>query len=528
MPPDPANLLLLGDAIDRVLANPTAGHCWRNLMAVMRAGTRPGTLQETVRILAASVPPRDLPGFYLASFLDMATGDSRHVAQAVACLRQIAPRDLDRQIAFLHVGWQRALLQAGDRVTFERRLREGDLPALAALIGDGARERLRDRPFPPPRTGAVRRIDKVAIVAPVLTRPQHPPTLMALNQAEVLLGQGVAVRLFSCQEACVPDADALLGTGIDIPVEAVQLAPWCRDTGGGVQIHAADPRFSVLRRYRDMLPAIDAFAPDVVLFVGLHSGLVATLHARYPVLGLGTNSVAPMVPADVWLTAHAGSDGAVARPWNGAFPESQAWHHPYRVWRKPLRGTRSRDGLGIAGGSVVLVSVGNRLEWLIHGEWAARMRTLMCDHPRLVWLLVGGEGAVPPALNGLPRERLRPLAHVPDAWEITAIADVYVHPPMMGGGFAVAEAMSFGVPAVALAESDGGDKVAARAVGGIDAYFERLEALIADADLRRSEGAAMRAHFDTVLDLGHSGPGLVNACARALERHARRTQNAQA
>ena len=524
MPSDQLSLLLLSDAIDRVIANPTAGHCWLNLMAQARAVTRVELLDEAARLLAAAVPDQGLPGYYLAAFLDMATGDARHVAQAVACLGQIAPRDLDRHLAFFHVACQRAFLYAPDRATFRRRLLQGDLAALAAAIAaDVARLLPLPRRRARPRSGEVAR---VAIVAPLLTQVQHPPTLMALNQAEVLMREGVAVRLFTCQESHIPEQLALVGTGASIPGDAMQLDRWSEESGSGVVIHGADARFSILRRYRDMLQAIDAFDADVVLLVGLHSGLADALYAQYPVLGLCSNSIAPLAATDVWLTAHAALDGVVDQPWDGAFPASLAWHHPYRVRRKPLKHAFSRASLGLADDALVLISVGSQLDQHIAGAWAARMAALVQERASLTWLLVGGGGAMPAALAQLPADRLRVLAYVPEGWEITACCDVYVNPPVMGGGFAVAEAMSLGVPVVSFAGSDGGDKVAARAVDGIDAYFARLTALLDDGALRRREGDAMRAHFDAALDLAHSGPGLLEACAQAVARYALRVNSA--
>lgn len=523
MPSDQLSLLLLSDAIDRVIANPTAAHCWLNLMTQARAVTQAETLGEAARLLAAAVPDQGLPGYYLAGFLDMATGESRHVARAVACLEQIAPRDLDRHLAFFHVACQRALLYAPGREGLRRRLLEGHVPALAAAIAADVATRL---PLPPrnrvvTRTGGIAR---VAILAPVLAHVQHPPTQMALHQAQVLMREGVAVRLFTCQESHIPDQLALVGTGASIPGDAMQLDQWCEENG--VPVHGADPRFSILRRYRDMLQAIGAFDPDVVLLVGLHSGLIGSLFPDYPVLGLGSNSIAPMAATDVWLTAHAELDGSVAATWDDAFPASLARHHSYRLWRKPLKHAFSRASLGLADDALVLISVGNQLDQHIAGAWAARMAALLQERASLTWLLVGGSGAMPAALAQLPADRLRVLAHVPEGWEITARCDVYVNPPMMGGGFAVAEAMSLGIPVVSFAGSDGGDKVAARAVDGIDAYFARLTVLLDDGALRRREGETMRAHFDTILDLARSGPGLLEACAQAEARYALRVKSA--
>ncbi len=280
-----------------------------------------------------------------------------------------------------------------------------------------------------------------------------------------------------------------------------------------------------MRRWRDILNSIDAFDPDLVLFVGLHSGLIGTLYKKYPILALGTNSIAPMVPSDVWLTAQEKLADGVSRPlWDAALPESQAWYHPYRVRRKVAGADFSRASLGLEGNDVVLVSVGSHFKERIGGAWAQRMCALMAAHPRLVWLILGGAGELPPALNALPRERLHLIAHTPLVLEMIAASDIYVNPPIMGGGFSVAEAMSLALPVVAFADADGGDKIGSAAAADIDAYFARLNALIASPELRKAGGEAMRKRFDTELDLERSGPSLLGACTLALDRFHRRTQ----
>ena len=135
--------------------------------------------------------------------------------------------------------------------------------------------------------------------------------------------------------------------------------------------------------------------------------------------------------------------------------------------------------------------------------------------PHVVWLLVGGNGQLPPALAQAPREQMRVLSIRPDIGGILQLSDIYVNPPRMGGGFSVAEAMAAGLPVVSFADSDGGDKVGDLALGSMDDYMQRLAVLTSTPALRGEIGQALRARFDQRCDLAASGPSLMAAFERA-------------
>ncbi|MFS2004705.1 hypothetical protein ACEN9F_13870 [Duganella sp. CT11-25] len=515
--------LMLSDALDRVAANPTASHLWLNLTQLMRGISSAELLARVVDAIAALVPDHGLAGFYRAAALDLATGDPALLPQACACLRSIAPPDLDRCTAFFDLTWQRALIYADGRAAFRQRLKDIGLPELSLLIGRQLAHHQQAQARPPAVAPATKpALRRVALIAPHLASPAHPPTLMALDQARTLIQFGIEVNLFSCQESLVPDAAHLLGTSAGNPQLRTDLQPWLDAVDAPVRVHLADPRLSLRRRWLGMLEQIDAFAPDLVLFVGLHSGLVPALYQRFPVLGLSTNSIAPIVPTDAWLTAQATLADKVSRPWSEAFPDTMACHHPFRVRRKAVGAALPRDSLGLEDDALLLISIGAHLQLKIDGEWAQRMCAAMERHPKLVWILLGGEGKLPPALAGLAPGRLRLYKHTPQAMQWLAASDLYIHPPIMGGGFSVAEAMSLGIPALALADSDGGDKAGGHAVASLDDYFAQLDALAGDAALRRTWGQQMRNHFDTMLDLAASGPSLLAACQTAMQRYRQR------
>jgi hypothetical protein len=515
MLPVDGSALMLSDALDRTAVNPTGSHCWLNLIAQTRAVTEATLLEQAIVAVKARIPDEGLAGFYRSLYLDLASGDFRHLGRAAALLTTLAPRDQDRLVSFFRFGWQRALLYAKDRPSFIRLLHVMGLPALAPLIGYPAAPASRGaRP-----SGALAR---VALVAPELLSPRHPPTRMLLEQAEVLIQNGIAVSLFACQESMGPDFAHLLGQGAGGAILDTDIDEWMARAPAGTGLSIASPRFSLMRRWYEMLPQIEAAQPDLVLVVGLHSGLIANLYARYPVLGLATNSMAPLVPTDVWLTAQPALDGVEGDYWRTGQPASRAWYHPFRARRRDCGAAVARSSLSIPDDAVLMISVGNMLAEQIDPAWAERMGAILAAHPQLHWLLLGGAGQLPPALAPHALGRVHCIAHSNNAMALMAMSDIYLQPPVMGGGLSVSEAMSLGLPVLSLADCDGGDKLGPAAAADAAHYFALLERWIADPAARASAGAALRQHFAQHIDLDASGPSLLGACRLAQQRYLRR------
>ncbi len=514
------HLLLLNDAIDRIVVNSGASHCWLNLMSLTRGISDRQVFKEVVDRVLSQVPSKGLPGFYRAMYLDIVTGEVKHIAEAGRLLQSMQPIDTDRMAAFHAFYWQRALIYATGRDDFVQALRNSNLPVIAHLIGQ-AIQKHNVVQFQPSTNSRIRR---VAVVAPYLLTPAHPPTLMAIDQASLLIQDGIKVNLFSCQDSHLPESFHLLGNGSYDLGRNVDIN-WIASSNNEAKIYISDHRFSLVRRGVDMLKLIAEFDPDLVMIVGLHTCLSRVLYENWPVLALGVNSAPPMVPADVWLTAQQELHNKLTRVWGSDFPESMAWHHPYRVRKKLHAAKFELANFGILANSIVLISVGGGLNIKIAGMWATLISDVLRNNPEVVWLLVGGKGEMPKALIDAPQEQLRLIPHTSEIPALLACCDIYINPPIMGGGFSVAEAMAEGLPVLTYAGSDGGDKVGNEAAHTDDEYFSKLDTLIKDVNLRIEIGKRMRERFDSTLDLANSGPNLIAACEEALKRYQQRVIN---
>lgn len=513
------NTLLFEDMLDQVVGDPSLVHRWHRLVP-LHAAASAAQQAQACQFLSAQVPTEGITGFLRATFLASVTGDISFLAPAATALRQISPLDPDRVAAYLILAWARLLSHVPQRARFITALEECQFPALLQQVG----QHLASRVVVRPPTRSIDRVGKVALVVPHMSGVSHAPTGLALAQANLLLKNGIQIELFSAQELSVASMPDLLGGGDTTLLLPPDTEGWAGRLDGALTMHLADDRLSLMRRWAAILGGIARFDPDLVLFVGLYSPLLAPLYQCRPVLGLSVHSFAPIAPVDAWLCADPAQAGPDSTSWAPQVPASLAIHHPYRVRVAAITTPASRCALGLTDDALVIISVGYRLQDEINGDWAQRMRIVLGQRPDVVWLLVGGSDQVPACLAGLPAGQVRSLPHQKDVPAILALCDVYINPPRMGGGFSVAEAMAASLPVVAFANSDGGNKIGAAAQHDGDGYFARLAALLTDAELRAKEGAAMQALFAATLDLAHSGPGLLAACDATLAHFQQRVK----
>lgn len=510
--------VLLIDSLNRTLHNPSASQRWHGLLDAYSQETREDLKTKVRAALEAGVPRQGIPGFLLTTFLFEVTGDVAHLLEAATLLQTITPLDPDRLMAFAVYTWGVFIARGGSRADFVDILRKMCVPQFVASLGLQVAERAKTSlPWRP-----VESIRKVALVVSYLGHESHAPTPLALQHAQLLRDLGYEVALFSPQELSVPDMPDYFGNMARLTTHAPEIAKLRASMPEGVDATVSHDRFSLPRRWEDMLASIARFDPDLVMFVGLNSPLVSGLFQARPVLGLCVHAMQPMAPVDVWLTADKAQAGIASALWAPFLPPALGHHHPFRIRLKPAGAKLSRAAVGLRDDAIVLLSVGARLHAEIDGPWAERMLALLKEHPEVQWLMVGGAAQRPAALDALPEGQLRMLAHREDIRSVTRTADIYVNPPRVGGGFSVAEAMAEGLPVTAMQHADGGAKIGDAAASDMEAYFTDLEALIADAELRRSRGTAMCELFAQTLDLENSRDSLRAACELSLQLFRRR------
>jgi hypothetical protein len=502
-------MTLLLDALDRSQKEPQCAPRWHRLMTAWEASADQAARQAVIDVLR-DLPDGDARADVLRlTFLARATGESSYEHAAVERVLAIQPEDPDRLAAFMAFRWLSALQDLDGRADFVAALTGGRLPEMAGRLMRSATATIPSS-FVPRIPDEVRRI---AVVVPYVGHQFHTPSMMAVEQCAVLAREGCQVRIFSAQELAPPDAALFRGDGRDLKLPPLNAKVWGKLLPAGVGMTISDSRFSLPGRWRKLMPVLAEFDPDAVLLVGLFSPLAAALHTLRPVVGISVNSVPPIAPVDVWLSAD--PQARQHETWGGVFPPPLPLYHPWKLRRSTKQWPVTRADFGLDNGTVIWITAGFRLEHEIKGDWASRLLQLMSRHPNVVWLLVGGEGKLPEALQSSPPGRVRAVATRDDLPGILRCSDIYVNPPRMGGGFSVAEAMAEGLPVTSLTGSDGGDKVGDLALPDIDAYMERLAALTENPLLRKEAGDELRARFAECFDLEASGPPLLAAFHKA-------------
>jgi glycosyltransferase involved in cell wall biosynthesis len=517
--PSGAKGFLLQDRLEQVITNPSAPHAWHRLVDAWRSLEYPAR-QNVLAQLLTKTPMDGVAGFLRATFLASVTGDIQHLTEAARIVREITPLNADRLGAFLiYAWWKFAIFGSRDRAEFLSRLRAAELPEILSLMARHLEDQVPLRPAPRKITD----IRKVAIVTPLLSTIEHAPTALAIHHAQLLVEQGLSVEIFAPQELQIPEMRQFLGGG-----EAFTANPppdpdnWKQFPLSHFKYHVSNNQFSLMTRYRTILRLITNLDPDLVFFVGFFSPLLFLLFPARPVLGLSVHTVPPAGPLDVWLAADRAKTEAPDQSWAPYLPPPQAVHYSYRIRLRPEGRLFSRRELGLEENAVVLISVGDGLVADVTQEWADLMLAFLQKNRHVQWLLLGGAGKLPAPLVDRASAQIRALAHHSGVQEICRCCDIFVNPPRMGGGFSVAAAMAGGLPVVAYAGSDGGDKIAAYAVQDHETYFSRLANLVNDPALRKKEGAAMQALFHDTLDLGAAAPQLMQACELAVESYRRR------
>lgn len=432
------------------------------------------------------------------------------VRQAALVEGDTAP---DAAMALLGLMWHQAIVHPAGRVGFVQLLRDCDAQRVQRQVAGQIN----------PGSAAVRRPSgaalRVAIYTPQIASPSHGGTLFTLNMMSAL-GMVVSdIGTFTAQETSIPATGSYHGGDEMLLPLAPDLQSLKLHTQAHVPLTMPDPQFSLRTRFDQVVQAIDEFAPDVVVFVGLMSPVVYRLYERYPVLGLSVHALPPLAPVDVWLSADPWCDAAC---WPG-LPVPKVFDFSHRFWPVGPVQAPDRVAMGLPACSTVLLSAGFRLDKEIPAGWRDRVLALLDARPDTHWLLIGvAEGTPAEALPQHPRVyRIAPQAQLP-AW--LAMADVYLNPPRIGGGGALAMAMEQGLASMTLADSDGGDKVGHFAVRDEAGYFAQLEYWLDQPQARHAAGAALKALFDERLDFSGpvAGGKLLQAYHLAIESFAQR------
>ncbi len=500
------------DHLDLLRQAPTMVHVWHLLF---RETHRLALAQqhEAVRLVRAMPQQAGMAALYATTFSHAISG---HYADLAAAARVVRAGGLpaDAAQALANIDFATGLARGGTGDGFVQALIDIDLPGLLDFMGQAVQRQVPALPVTP--AGVMLR--KVAVVAPSLSTQLHAPTDMALAHVRELVRAGLEVALFSPQEFRMPDMPHWLGMPRGMRLGQVPRGGW-EGLPKGVRAVISNEALSMMARWTSLLAHLRQWGPDAVLFVGPFSAMLQALYRDYPLVGLGTNTVAPIGPLDLWLAPRAG----MPPTWAPRMPVGQVRHHGRRIDVPPAERIRERSQLQLPEGAVAWLTTGTRLGVEVSGAWLELVLAELERQPHCHWLLVGKTHEDIKALDGHPR--VHRVDYDPALGEIMRVCDLYLNPPRMGGGFSVAMAMAHGLPALATAGSDGGEKVGPDAMADLAQYGQALAALSADAAQRRGFGERMRQRYAREYDIragaGERRAALEAAVALADKRRSR-------
>lgn len=504
------------DAFESVRLMPTSALLWHHLSALVNA--LEGDERAACIKAVADLPCHAREAQWLrCSALAYLTRDPVWFRRQAALVDATTPTDA--VMSLVQMAWYHAVTRAVGHGGFVDFLQDVDVPRLQRLVAEHLNG---DTPVRSTQQGSRLR---VAIYTPEVANRYHGGTTLTLNTMSALNHQGVELHAFSAKEMSIPAIGCYYGgtqflTHLPVDTESLRL-----NTSGSLLLTLPDTEFSLRARFSQMFHAINAYAPDVVVFVGFISPLVYSLHAHYPVVGLSVHALPPVAPVDVWLSADPDADAVC---WSG-ITMPQVVHFPFRFWPVGQAVPRERATSGLPAEATVLITVGYRLGSEIAPPWSENMLAFLEEHPGVHWLLVGvSAGQSPVHVAAHPRVHLVGSQSNLAPW--LAMCDIYVNPPRVGGGGALAMAMEQGLPVATFAGGDGGDKVGSYAVELSDSYFALLRTWVENGALRKQVGQVLKARFHERLDFSceAAATGLMRACKLALESFQHRKETASA
>ena len=503
---------LLTDILQQALADPQDPHSWHRLAVVWEV-TADDELKRRVFDALVRVSFKDLRTEYLRlTFLrDLPQHpDAAHLA--AQCLQQLKPLIADRTAAFVCYSWGRALIDSENRDQIVKTMLALQLPQMVADLGRAASKALPTSFVP----RVSQTVGRVAIISPCFGNAAHTPSVLTLQVCRVLASIGVTTELFGCQEQIIPDSHRFSGGNQMVILPTLDQAYWAAALPEGQQLHCSDTRLSLNARWQQMFSKIEAYDPDVVLLCGLYCPMAMAIYHRRPVLGLNVHAMPLLSPVDVRLSSLEDEDMTLSACWHPTFSTPFQQEFSYRIFPPLASGHTHRADLDISEAAVVWITVGARLSEEIRPPWGARIAGALRSHPNVIWVLVGC-GQLPACLGTSSSEQIRALPYRKDVGDLMRLADIYINPDRMGGGFSVAEAMAMGLATLSLQGSDGGNKLGHDAHVSLDEYLSALHDLTLHRQRRVAFGQRLRERFDQKFNLEHAGPSLLCALGKAIE-----------
>lgn len=502
---------LLLDFLQQTLLEPQNPYNWHRLFSIWECTDDENPKFQVLNELTNIIFTDSRTEFLRLTFLRNITGNLEYSSRAAKLLLDLKPIIADRTTSFISYNWGFSVKTSTDRSHFIDSINLLHFPALLESLGRLAINEL-PKQF---KRRLPEKIQRVAILAPYVANEFHTPSVLTAQLCSVLNALNVTTQIFSCQEQLILDEHRFTGSNQSIILPDFDPQYWSRILPAGCDLHCSDIRLSLPSRWNTMFTRIDAFDPDLIFFCGFFSPAALALYNYRPVLGINVHSIPILSSVDVQLISDPKEHYLDLNCWYPSFSSSYFHQFPYRLF--PIKNSNQikRADLEIPDNAVVWISVGTRLSEEIRNPWAEPVMSLLLRYPNVFWILVGCT-RTPSCLNTISTSRLRILSPSNNVGDLLGIADIYINPNRMGGGFSVAEAMGAELAVVSLRNCDGGNKLGEYASKNIDDFVSNLERLTCDKEQRLLLARSLLDKFNSKLNLKYAGTSLSAALEKSL------------
>ncbi|RDI40104.1 glycosyltransferase [Falsibacillus pallidus] len=360
---------------------------------------------------------------------------------------------------------------------------------------------------------------KVVIIAGQLLAQQHAPTAVVLNYAKQLklVYPELEIKIFVDDTFVYSPGEVIFSNAFSAAASRNFKETHLKMLGGsGIDLIYSDPSLPRMERLKRDLAFFEKEKPEVIWSIGANFSLVgAMLFQHYPIFStsLGGEEALPF--------AHVFSGGlnreTIEKEWNKFGGESRTYlpiHHGIDL--KKAESIESRKAHGFAEDDIVLVTVGNRLDADLSGEFVEIMKECLEKNTSVEWCVIG-KGEFSLIHDGcsdlIDNGRIHFIDYHPDLPAFYQLCDVYVNPFRKGGGISAAMAMDAGIPVVTLKSSaDTAFYVGNEAVED-EEFSGELYKLCRDSEYRKKKGAVMKDAIQKFFDFS----GAVDDISRGFE-----------
>ena len=206
------------------------------------------------------------------------------------------------------------------------------------------------------------------------------------------------------------------------------------------------PNETLLNKTKWILNTVNEISPSIVFSLSAHSTAQNILFEYYPVVNFSFGHEYLPAKAHLYLYKNDKRARQLAEKSKDNVNIIQYKQPPSFL---PRTKKYDRKDFGYDEEDFVIITSGNRINIEIDIDLITRMKSVLEEHPRIKWLLVGStipEGILKLYSEDLITKQIKHISYESDLFAINEICDISINPNRVGGGYSVATCVLVDVP----------------------------------------------------------------------------------